>query len=297
MKDFEDQINQSFRKFREGDLVTGTVVSVNEEEITLDMNTYSGGYIKAVDYSNDPAFHAMDEIRIGEEIRAVVMDASEGQGRVRLSLKAARENDAWEVLKEALSTRKIYEVKVSSAVNGGVIAYIEGMRGFIPASLLALEYVENLEDYVGKTLRVIVVTAEQEDNKLVLSAKDVAKEEAAKIHEGKLNALQKGFVAEGVIERIENYGCFVRFGEDLTGLVHISQICGKFLKSPNEVVKLGQTVKVKVLDVAEGKIRLSMKEAEDLAPDMADEEEVHMEYSDDGEATTSLASLLANLDI
>ena len=148
------------------------------------------------------------------------------------------------------------------------------------------------EEYVGKTLSVIVITADREANKLVLSAKDVEKEKAAKEQEKKLNALQKGFVTEGVIERIEPYGCFVTIGDGLSGLVHISQICNKFLHSPNEVVKLGQTVKVKVLDVADGKIRLSMKEAEDIAPEVEEAESI--EYHDE-EATTSLASLLAGI--
>ena len=135
----------------------------------------------------------------------------------------------------------------------------------------------------------------------MLSAKDVAKEEAAKVHEAKLNALQKGFITEGTITRIESYGCFVEIGDDLTGLVHISQICNKFLKSPKEVVHLGMKVKVKVLDVAEGKIRLSMKQAEDIAPEMgqsmgASDEEVSLEYTDE-EATTSLAGLLKGIHI
>ena len=159
-------------------------------------------------------------------------------------------------------------------------------------SKLALEYVEDVEEYVGKTLSVIVITADREANKLVLSAKDVEKEKAAKEQEKKLNALQKGFVTEGVIERIEPYGCFVTIGDGLSGLVHISQICNKFLHSPNEVVKLGQTVKVKVLDVTDGKIRLSMKEAEDIAPEVEEAESI--EYHDE-EATTSLASLLAGI--
>ena len=120
----------------------------------------------------------------------------------------------------------------------------------------------------------------------------------SKEKEKKLNALQKGYVTEGVINRVEPYGCFVTFGEGLTGLVHISQICNKFIHSPNEVIKLGQTVKVKILDVEDGKIRLSMKQAEDIAPEvqMQEEDEISLEYHDE-EASTSLASLLAGIKI
>ena len=224
-------------------------------------------------------------------------------GRTVLSWKRAKETESWEALRSALQDRTVYEVRVKNTVNAGVVAYVEGIRGFIPASQLALHYVEEseLENYVGKMVKARVITVDEEAGKLVLSAKDVAKEEAAKVHEAKLNALQKGFITEGTITRIESYGCFVEIGDDLTGLVHISQICNKFLKSPKEVVHLGMKVKVKVLDVAEGKIRLSMKQAEDIAPEMgqsmgASDEEVSLEYTDE-EATTSLAGLLKGIHI
>ena len=262
MADYEDQINASFRSFREGDTVTGEVVSVEEEEVLLDLRSFSQGVIPSGEYSDDPNFHAMDEIRTGEMLTAVVLSPDDGQGRVLLSLREAKREEAWEQVEKALEERTVFTVKVNNS------------------------------EYVGKTLSVIVITADREANKLVLSAKDVEKEKAAKEQEKKLNALQKGFVTAGVIERIEPYGCFVTIGDGLSGLVHISQICNKFLHSPNEVVKLGQTVKVKVLDVTDGKIRLSMKEAEDIAPEVEEAESI--EYHDE-EATTSLASLLAGI--
>ncbi len=296
MKDFEEEINAGFRAFRQGDKVTGIVVSVEEEEVLLDLNSYSQGVIPAGEYSDDPSFHAMDEIRTGDSLEAVVLEPDDGQGRVLLSLREAREEQAWERMKQALEERTVFAVKVLTSVNAGVVAFLEGIRGFIPASQLALEYVEDVDRFVGETLEVMVITADPEKRKLVLSAKEVARERAAEEHGRKLNALQKGFITEGVIERIEPYGVFVNIGDGLTGLVHISQICNKFLHSPNEVVKMGQRVKVKVLDVAEGKIRLSMKEAEDIAPEVAEEGEMSIEYHD-GEATTSLAGLLAGIRI
>ncbi len=296
MKDFEEEINAGFRAFRQGDKVTGIVVSVEEEEVLLDLNSYSQGVIPAGEYSHDPSFHAMDEIRTGDSLEAVVLEPDDGQGRVLLSLREAREEQAWERMKQALEERTVFVVKVLTSVNAGVVAFLEGIRGFIPASQLALEYVEDVDRFVGETLEVMVITADPEKRKLVLSAKEVARERAAEEHGRKLNALQKGFITEGVIERIEPYGVFVNIGDGLTGLVHISQICNKFLHSPNEVVKMGQRVKVKVLDVAEGKIRLSMKEAEDIAPEVAEEGEMSIEYHD-GEATTSLAGLLAGIRI
>ena len=302
MADFEDEINASFVTFNEGDIIQGTVVAVEEEEIVLDLQSFSQGVIPAGEYSDDPDFRAMDEIRVGDVLNAMVVYEDE-MGRTCLSWKRAKETESWEALRSALQDRTVYEVRVKNTVNAGVVAYVEGIRGFIPASQLALHYVEEgeLENYVGKMVKARVITVDEEAGKLVLSAKDVAKEEAAKVHEAKLNALQKGFITEGTITRIESYGCFVEIGDDLTGLVHISQICNKFLKSPKEVVHLGMKVKVKVLDVAEGKIRLSMKQAEDIAPEMgqsmgASDEEVSLEYTDE-EATTSLAGLLKGIHI
>lgn len=296
MADFEEQINASLRKFNEGDRVTGTVVSVEEEEVIVDLQSFSQGVIPADEYSDDPGFHAMDEIRTGDSITAVVLDSDDGAGRVLLSLKDAKEEESWQKMVQALEDRTVFRVKVLTSVNAGVVAYLEGIRGFIPASQLATEYVEDVDAFVGETLEVVVISADVEKKRLVLSAKEVAKEKAAKEHEKKLNALEKGFVTEGIIERIEPYGCFVNIGDGLTGLVHISQICNKFLKSPNEVVKLGQSVKVKVLEVNEGKIRLSMKAAEDIAPEIALDEEAQTEYHDE-EATTSLAGLLAGIKL
>lgn len=293
MADFEEEINASFVKFRPGEAIKGTVVSIDEDEVSLDLNSVSRGIIPKEEWSNDPDFQAMDEIRMGDVLTVIVLYEDE-DGQTVTSLRQAKEVAAWETLTDAMGNHTIYEVKIKEVVPSGVVAYLEGIRGFIPASKLAAEYVEDLDSYVGKKVQVQVIAADEEENRLVLSAKEVAKERLAKEQEAKLNALQKGFITEGTITRIESYGCFVEFGEGLTGLVHISQICNRFLKSPKEVVKLGMKVKVKVLSVEDGKIRLSMKEAEDIAPEVESDEEIHLEYKDE-EATTSLAGLLKGI--
>ena len=293
MADFEEEINASFVKFRPGEAIKGTVVSIDEDEVSLDLNSVSRGIIPKEEWGNDPDFQAMDEIRMGDVLTVIVLYEDE-DGQTVTSLRQAKEVAAWETLTDAMENHTIYEVKIKEVVPSGVVAYLEGIRGFIPASKLAAEYVEDLDSYVGKKVQVQVITADEEENRLVLSAKEVAKERLAKEQEAKLNALQKGFITEGTITRIESFGCFVEFGEGLTGLVHISQICNRFLKSPKEVVKLGMKVKVKVLSVEDGKIRLSMKEAEDIAPEVESDEEIHLEYKDE-EATTSLAGLLKGI--
>ncbi|MBR6228391.1 MAG: S1 RNA-binding domain-containing protein [Eubacterium sp.] len=299
MADFEDEINASLKRFKEGDIVHGTIISVEEEEVLVDLHTYSQGVILPDEYSDDPSFHAMDELRTGDPITAVVLDNDDGKGRVLLSRKEAVRDSAWEKLKEAMENHEVFHVKVQTSVNGGVITYLEGQRAFIPAPQLSLEYVEDVDTFVGKTLSVVVITCDPEKDKLVLSAKEVERELAAAAHNKKINALQKGYITEGKVVRIESYGCFVDIGDDLTGLVHISEIANKFLKSPKEVVKLGDQVKVKILSVEDGKIRMSMKQAIEWdEPELEDEESEPLEYHDeDDEGGGALAGLLAGIKL
>ena len=296
MKDFEEEINASFRRFREGDKVSGTVVSVEEEEVLVDLNSFSQGVIPSGEYSEDPSFHAMDEIRTGDSVTAVVLDSDDGQGRVLLSLKEAKEEEGWKKMQQALDDKTVFTVKVLTSVNAGVVAFLEGIRGFIPASQLALEYVEDVDSFVGKTLEVVVITADAEKKKLVLSAKEVARERAAKEHERKLDALQKGFVTEGVIQRIESYGVFVDIGDGLTGLVHISQICERRIAKPSEVLKVGEAVKVKVLNTNDQKISLSIRQAQEEEPEEIVEQEMEA-YGAKESVGTSLGDLLKNLKL
>ena len=298
MADFEDEINASLKKFKEGDVVHGTIISVEEEEVLVDLHTFSQGVIMPDEYSDDPSFHAMDELRTGDPITAVVLDSDDGQGRVLLSRREAVRESAWERLREAMETHEVFKVKVQTSVNGGVITYVEGQRAFIPASQLALDYVEDVDEFVGKNLQVVVITCDPEHDKLVLSAKEVERELAAAAHDKKINALQKGYITEGEVVRIEPYGCFVDIGDGLTGLVHISEITNKFLKSPKEVVKYGDRVKVKIISVEEGKIKLSMKQAiEGDAPELEDEEREPLEYHDEDEGGGTLAGLFAGIKL
>ena len=297
MSDFEDEINRSFKKVREGDILSGTVIGVTEAEVALDLGYYAEGIIKLEELSNDPRFSIKADIQVGDKVSAMVLREDDGQGNILLSMKRAAEVLAWDRLKEYMENRTILEVKLANAVNGGLVTYLEGIRAFVPASQLALTYVEELEEWEGKTLEVMVITVEEEKGKLVLSGKEVAREKAEADRNSKINKLQKGLVTTGVIEKIAPYGCFVNIGEDLTGLVHISQICGKHIKSPNEVVKLGEEVKVKILDVKDGKISLSIKAVEEKEDVLEEVEEAPVEYTSGEEATTGLGSLLKGIKL
>ena len=176
MKDYEKELEASFRKIQEGDVIQGTVIDVNEEEVTLDLKYYTQGIIKAADMSSDPGFSILTDVQAGDVIEATVVKMDDGQGNILLSKKEANEVLAWDVLEGYKEEKKNLSVKVSEVVNAGVVAYLEGIRGFIPASQLDLSYVEDLEAYKGKTLTVRVITVDQEKEKLVLSAKEILKE-------------------------------------------------------------------------------------------------------------------------
>lgn len=295
MKDFERELEASFRKISVGDIIKGTVIAVNEEEVILDLRYYTQGIIKAEDISNDPGFVLQEEIQVEDVIEATVISMDDGHGNILLSKKEANDVLAWDVLTEYKEQEKKVTVKVNEAVNAGVVAYLEGIRGFIPASQLDLGYVEDVTPYVGKTLTVKVIEADKEKEKLILSAKAVLREAAKEEHDHKVAMIVPGTILEGTVESLQTYGAFVDLGDGLNGLVHISQICQKRIKKPSEVLKVGDAVKVKVLNTNAGKISLSIKAVEEDREAEEMESLEAQEYSSDESVGTSLGDLFKNL--
>ncbi|MCI9437403.1 MAG: S1 RNA-binding domain-containing protein [Lachnospiraceae bacterium] len=297
MADYGKELEASFRKISEGDIMSGTVIHVSEEAVTLDLDYYAPGIIKAEDMSRDPAFSLVNDVHVGDKIEATVVKRDDGAGNILLSCVEAAEVIGWDKLKGYLEEKTILSVKVSEVVNKGVVAYLEGIRGFIPASQLSLEYVEDLSTFVGQTLDVRVITVEKDKKKLVLSAKDVLKEREEEKLNQKIAMLAPGSVLEGKVESLMPYGAFVDLGGGLSGLVHISQISQKRIKNPSEVLKVGDTVKAKVLNTNNNKISLSMKAvAENTEPDPV-EEKMAAQYSSGKSVGTSLADLLKDLKL
>lgn len=297
MDEFKDEIAKSFKKIKEGDILSGTVIGVSEAEVILDLGYYAEGIIKLEELSNDPSFSIKADVKLGEEISATVIREDDGQGNILLSRKRADDILAWDHLVDAMNDKKVFTVKVSQAVNGGVVTYLLGVRAFIPASQLSTTYVEDLDAWVGKEIEVIVITASSEDKKLVLSGKEVERDKEKTAMSNKISHLQVGIVTTGTVEKIAPYGAFVNIGDGLSGLVHISQICGRRIKSPNEVIKEGETVTVKILDVKDGKVSLSMKAVEEKEDVVDDIEEAPLTFSSGEEATTGLAALLKNIKL
>lgn len=212
----------------------------------------------------------------------MVIDAESPSGNVILSMKEANDILIWDELKEDYKDGTVFTVKIIEAVPAGVVCYVKGIRAFIPASQLALEYVEDTDSYVGMKLETVIIAVEPSEKRLVLSAKMIAKERAVAEKTKKIGRLKEGDIVEGKIERMESYGVFINIGEGLAGLCHISQITNKFIKSPKEVVKAGEEVKAKILKVEGDRISLSIKALmEDEADTTEDNYEVPEEYRAD----------------
>ena len=201
----------------------------------------------------------------------------------------------WNVVQSYLEKGTVLPVKIEGIVNGGAIAMIEGIRGFIPASKLSLNYVEDLNEYLNKEIQVQVFDVEEEDNRLILSARELLREKAEEERRAKVSNVEVGLVTEGTVESLQPYGAFVNLGNGLSGLVHISQISEKRIKHPSAVLAVGDKVKVKVIAVKDGKLSLSMKALQDVAAQEI-EEEVY-ELPETEEATTTLGSLFANIKL
>lgn len=296
MKDFEAELEASFKKIEEGDILTGTVISVDEKEVVLDLKYYAEGIIPVEDYSREPGFNVKDEVHVGDEVSATVVRKDDGHGNILLSRTEANDVLAWEKLKELKESGEVLNVVVKGIVNGGVIAYVEDVRGFIPASKLALNYVEDTNEYLNRQIQVQVFDVEKESGRLILSAKEILREKAEEERKNKVSNLEVGLVTEGTVESLQPYGAFVDLGNGLSGLVHISQICEKRIKKPSEVLAAGDKVKVKVIAVKDGKISLSIKEASDVMAKEIEEEVFELPDAKE-EATTSLGSLFAGIKL
>ncbi len=291
MEQFEKELDASFRKIEEGDIITGTIIDVSEDGAIVDLKYYTQGIIKADSFSDDPNFSLPEQIKVGDEISATVLSMDDGEGNILLSKKEAKKQEAWNKLQTYLEEETILSLKVGGVVPKGVIVYVEEIRGFIPASQLSLSYVEDLNEWLQKDIEAKVITVDKEKNRLVLSARAVEEIKKADEQKKKVASLIPGTVVEGIVESIMPYGAFVNIGNGLTGLVHVSQICQKRIKTPTEVITVNDKVKVKILKTDGDKISLSMKAVEE---EKAAKEAVEtFNYKETGKAATSLSDLLS----
>ena len=199
----------------------------------------------------------------------------------------------WNVVKDYMEKKTVLPVKIEGIVNGGAIAMVEGLRGFIPASKLSLSYIEDLETYLLKDIEVQVIDVDQANGRLVLSAREILKEKERKALEEKIANIKIGSVVTGTVETLQNYGAFVRLNDGLSGLVHVSQISQKRIKAPKDVLKVGDEVSVKIIGVKDGKISLSMKALEEVREEPAEKVEIPKSER----IGTSLGDLFKNIKL
>jgi small subunit ribosomal protein S1 len=299
MADYAGEIESSMREISVGDILEGTVVGLTDTEVTVDLQYAAEGIIRTQDYSGDPSFSVKENVHPGDVVKATVLKLDDGNGNILLSRKAAEEELAWDNFKTLMDEKTAVDVTVKEAVKGGVVAFLNGVRAFIPASKLALEYVEDLSTFVGETVPVYVIQAEKEGKRLVLSSRDVLRDRRAAEKANMISNLKVGLVTEGTVESLQTYGAFVGLGNGIDGLVHISQITNtKRLKHPKEMLSVGDKVKVKVTQVKDGKISLSMKvleERPEAAPTPVREEKVVIPKAE--KLSTSLGDLLKGIKL
>ena len=202
----------------------------------------------------------------------------------------------WNIVKDYLEKGTVLHVTIEGIVNGGAIAMVEGLRGFIPASRLSLSYIEDLESYLLKEVDVKVIEADQAQGRLILSAREILREQEKKAKEELLASVKVGSVLKGKVESLQTYGAFIRLENGLSGLVHISQISTQRIKSPDQVLKVDDEVDVKVIGIKEGKISLSIKALmEEKESEEEPEEKIELPKSE--AIGTSLGDLFKNLKL
>ena len=298
MADYEAEIDASLRRYERGEKVKCTVVSVDMDKIMVELGSTTG-IIRKQDASDDPAFNLQENVKPGDEVEASVVRPDDGHGNVVLSMKAASSERAWDRLTSLLSSKEPVTVKISAVTKSGVTTTLEGVRAFIPASKLSLGFVseDDLKDWVGKSVDVRVITAQKDGKKLVLSAKELLREQEAAQRKEAAALVKVGLVTEGTVETLKDYGAFINLGKGVTGLLHVSQISQKRIKTPSEVLKEGEKVKVKVIKVADGRISLSMKVLEDAAPAEEKEEKISFKLPKSEAIGTGLGDLLKGLKL
>lgn len=246
----------TFPAINEGEVVHGTVVRVDKDEVLVDIGYKSEGVIPVAELSIRRSVNPADEVALGDEIDALVMTKEDAEGRLILSKKRARFEIAWKAIETAAESGEPVNGRVIEVVKGGLILDL-GVRGFLPASLVDIRRVQDLDEYMGQTLQCKVIELNRSRNNVVLSRRAVLEEERKEQRQKILDRLNPGDVVEGTISNIVDFGAFVDL-DGMDGLIHISELSWSHVNHPSEVLEIGQTVKVKVLDIDRDRQRISL---------------------------------------
>src|SRR3954452_13297499 len=242
--------------FDEGDVVTGRGVRIDKDDVLVDIRYKNEGGIHSNELSIRKSVDPSTEVEMGEELDALVLTKEDQDGRLILSKKRARFERAWRRIEAAAESGEPVEGNVIEVVKGGLILDL-GVRGFLPASLVDIRRVHNLEEFTAKTLECKVIEVNRSRNNVVLSRRAVLEEERKEVREQLLGRLEPGQVVEGKISNIVDFGVFVDL-DGIDGLIHISELSWSHVNHPSEVVAIGDTVRIKVLDIDRDRQRISL---------------------------------------
>ena len=254
--DLVPDYESTFPTINEGEVVHGTVVRVDKDEVLVDIGYKSEGVIPVSELSIRRNVNPADEVSVGEEIDALVMTKEDAEGRLILSKKRARFELAWKAIEAAAESGEAVNGRVIEVVKGGLILDL-GVRGFLPASLVDIRRVQDLDEFMSKELRCKVIELNRSRNNVVLSRRAVLEDERKEMRQAILDRLNPGDVVEGVISNIVDFGAFVDL-EGMDGLIHISELSWSHVNHPSEVLEIGKTVEVKVLDIDRERQRISL---------------------------------------
>src|SRR6476646_9372118 len=249
-------IDETIKYFNDGDIVEGTIVKVDRDEVLLDIGYKTEGVIPSRELSIKHDVDPNEVVKVGDKVEALVLQKEDKEGRLILSKKRAQYERAWGTIEQVKEEDGVVEGTVIEVVKGGLILDI-GLRGFLPASLVEMRRVRDLQPYVGQTLEAKIIELDKNRNNVVLSRRAWLEQTQSEVRHGFLTQLQKGQIRKGVVSSIVNFGAFVDLG-GVDGLVHVSELSWKHIDHPSEVVAVGDEVTVEVLDVDMDRERVSL---------------------------------------
>ncbi|MGH3757090.1 30S ribosomal protein S1 [Actinophytocola sp.] len=255
-EDFLAAIDKTIKYFNDGDIVEGTIVKVDRDEVLLDIGYKTEGVIPSRELSIKHDVDPNEVVKVGDEVEALVLQKEDKEGRLILSKKRAQYERAWGTIEALKESDEPVKGTVIEVVKGGLILDI-GLRGFLPASLVEMRRVRDLQPYVGRELEAKIIELDKNRNNVVLSRRAWLEQTQSEVRSEFLNQLQRGQVRKGVVSSIVNFGAFVDLG-GVDGLVHVSELSWKHIDHPSEVVEVGQEVTVEVLDVDMERERVSL---------------------------------------
>ena len=255
-EDFPDLFEKTFITFNKGDIIEGTIVRIDRNEVMVDVGFKSEGVIPSRELSVRKSVNPKDLVNEGDKIQALVLDKEDDEGRLILSVKRAIYEKAWGDIQEISDNDKSVKGTVIESVKGGLIVDI-GVRGFLPASLIDVRRVKELTSYIGEEIEAKILELDRQRNNIVLSRKAHLEQEQSGERQSFLENLEVGNIKEGKISSIVNFGAFVDIG-GMDGLVHVSELSWRHVENPNEIVNVGDIVNVKVLEIDNDKERISL---------------------------------------